>query len=390
MKKQGSPFLYKHEKLHVLYILTKLELGGAQKVCLALLKGLQEAGHTSLLISGAQGELVEQAKKNYNIILLETFKREISFKMLYQELKNFFQLIQLIRRFKKKYPDLIVHTHSTKAGIVGRWASFFAGVKTRVHTVHGFAFHNYQSRSTWLLIYLVELVTSFITTKFVCVSSYDVATGKKLFPAFVKKQTIIRAAVDSAFFTQPIATSKTNEPFIFGTVACFKKQKNLFDLLQAFSFVYEQNNKTRLEVIGDGALRSALQTWVKDRNLEHVIVFHGWQPNVVPFMQHWHTFALTSLWEGLPCAIVEARLLKLPIISYNTGGIPDVIVHKKNGLLYNQKDWLSLAQGMLELSQNATLHRTLQEYQDNFDDFKQEAMVQQHIELYTKLLHKNL
>ena len=59
-------------------------------------------------------------------------------------------------------------------------------------------------------------------------------------------------------------------------------------------------------------------------------------------MLNWHAFVLSSLWEGLPCAIVEARLLKLPVLSYNTGGIRDVIQHGKNGYLYHQKDWQKL------------------------------------------------
>src|SRR5579872_6019108 len=108
------------KKLHVLYIITKLELGGAQKVCLSLMHGLVQAGHQVSLISGNEGALVSEITSFNSVILLNSFKREVSLLNLFTELKNFFLIIKQIRRLKKIYPDLIVHTHSTKAGLVGR------------------------------------------------------------------------------------------------------------------------------------------------------------------------------------------------------------------------------------------------------------------------------
>ena len=124
---------------HILYIITKLELGGAQKVCVTLFKHLRIALGTHL-ISGDQGALVQEVAKETDVHLLPSLKREVSFFSLFNEIKNFFKLIQLIKKLKQKHPDLIVHTHSTKAGLIVRWAAFFAGVKTRIHTVYGFAF----------------------------------------------------------------------------------------------------------------------------------------------------------------------------------------------------------------------------------------------------------
>jgi glycosyltransferase involved in cell wall biosynthesis len=273
---------------------------------------------------------------------------------------------------------------------VGRWAAFFAGIKQRVHTIHGFAFHPYQSWFAWLPIYLIELCTSFVTTHFVCVAAADVKVGMKLFPHFGSKHSIIRAAVDWKHFYQP-ARIVTNfpenvEPFIFGTVACFKQQKNLFDLLTAFAHVHEQNSATRLELIGDGHLRPAIEAWIVQHNLEKVITLHGWQQNVVPYMTRWHAFVLSSLWEGLPCAVVEARLLKLPVLAYNTGGIKEVISDGDNGFLYGQKDWRSLATGMLDLTKNSPLYTKLQKHAEYLEDFNDQNMSRHHAKLYEKLL----
>lgn len=368
-----------------MYIITKLELGGAQKVCLSLLNGLSSQGHQSFLISGTQGILSHQVSQQKNVILLSSLVREVGWKSFINELYAFKELVQKIKILKKQYPELVVHTHSTKAGIVGRWAAWFCRVQTRIHTVHGFAFHEHQSWCVWLTIYLLELITSVITTHYICVSSHDVKIGIKLFPNFSRNHSIIRAAVDAKQFYVPALKKnfeRSTDRFIFGTVSCFKKQKNLFDLLQAFEYAYRKNQTIRLEIIGDGILRPALEQWITHHQLMNVITLHGWQVQVAPIMVNWHAFVLSSLWEGLPCSIVEARLAKLPVLSYNTGGIHDIIFNGENGFLYKQKQWQDLAQGMLTLAQNDLLYKKLVSYHDDLHSFEQSYMIKQHLQLY--------
>lgn len=393
----------KHNGPHIIYIITKLELGGAQKVCLSLF----ESNEHATLITGTDGPLVARVANKPNAILIKELTREVSFFGFLNELRCFLKLVSVLWKLKKKYPHAVVHTHSTKAGLLGRWAAAFTGIRTRIHTIHGYAFHAHQNKIAWLLIYIPELITSFITSHFICVSSADVKTGIRLFPWFANKHSIIRAAVECPSFIpaktmssfssiRPACPAKLTElegpdkrkregPFIFGTIACFKPQKNLFDLLYAFEYTYKQNPQVRLEIIGDGHMRPALEQWIFEHKLNKVITLHGWQDHVALIMMHWHVFCLTSLWEGLPCAIIEARLQKLPVISYDTGGIHDVITHGANGFLYPQKEWKAVAQGMLELSKNQQLHEQLGKYQDRLDDFKISAMVEEHKKLYREI-----
>ncbi|MFC1841951.1 glycosyltransferase [Candidatus Dependentiae bacterium] len=377
------------KEIQVLYVITKLELGGAQKVCLSLFDGLQLNGCESFLISGKHGELAKRVESDKNVFLLKHFRHKVSLKTVFLEIKNFIDLVNKIRALKHQHTNLIVHTHSTKAGLVGRWAAFFAGVKKRVHTVHGYGFHKHQNKIAWLITYFLELITSFITTHYICVSSEDVKIGTKLFPRFTKKHSIIRAAVDWNQFYIP-ARKTTPFPehkhaFVFGTVSCFKKQKNLLDLFKAFEYAYSQNHNIKLEVVGDGHLRPEFEAWIAAHDLENKIILHGWQEKVAPFMIEWNAFVMSSLWEGLPCAIVEARLLKLPVLSYKTGGIHDVIVHGENGFLYKQGNWRELASGMLALSANQYLYKKLQDYEEDLSDFNNQQMVKQHLELYKEL-----
>lgn len=378
----------------VVYIITKLELGGAQKICLTLFNNIErfnniESNFDAYLISGKEGFFLDQVIDNNNAILFENLKREVSLLNVFNEIKFFCKLIAKLRKIKKQYKKVIVHTHSTKAGILGRWAAFFAGIKTRIHTIHGFAFHENQNKISWSIIYIIELFTSLITTHFVCVSDKDAQTGSKLFPKFGKKYTIIRAAIDYEKFYEPnyIPAKFTNENqlFIFGTISCFKPQKNLIDLLEAFKFVNANNQNTKLEIIGDGDQRKFLENWISQNNLENSIVLHGWQTDVRTFLKSWNAFVLSSLWEGLPCSVVEARMYKLPILSYDTGGIKEVVINDKNGFIYNQKDYKSLALGMLEISNKQELYYKLQNFNDNLYEFKDSYMIEQHKNLYINL-----
>lgn len=373
--------------IQVVYIITKLELGGAQKVCLSLFEGIQKFGFASHLISGKNGILADQVRNNDHVILLDSIKREFRFSGIWQELKSFFNLVKTLKTLKKKNPTIIVHTHSTKAGLIGRWAAFCAGIRKRVHTIHGYAFHEFQPPLTWSLIFLLEWITSLITTHYICVSSKDVQTGLHLFPRFHKKNSIIRAAVEWEQFYQPAIrdTHAIEKPFIFGTVSCFKPQKNLLDLLRAFHLVHQKHSNSRLEIVGDGIMRTEIERFIHENKLENSVTLHGWQHNVPLIMKNWHAFVLSSLWEGLPCAVVEARLMHLPVISYDTGGIHDVIFHQENGLLYRKNNWHGLAHGMISIISEKNLYTKLQTHHENLYEFKKEHMIQEHIQLYKRL-----
>ncbi len=423
-------------KPHIVYILTKLELGGAQKVCLSLLEGVGTHSFSSSLITGTDGPLVSRAQKHRSVFFLASMKREVGLKNVFSEIKAFFSIIRILRKLKKKHKHIIVHTHSTKAGILGRWAAFFAGIKKRVHTVHGFGFHEHQSKFSWLTHFFLEWCMSFITTQYVCVSQTDIETGKRLLPRFEKKHILIRAAVDWDEFFVPVkkagwprsfdtipaeslrmsgqredecsfkspiilsvrhsrkATANVSKEigsiFTFGTVSCFKPQKNLQDLCKAFKIMHNTlpdtlKNHVMLEVIGDGVLRPQLESWIEENNMQRNIHLLGWQKNVAPFMHRWDAFVMSSLWEGLPCAIIEARLSKLPVLAYNVGGISEVIHHAKNGFLVNPGEYEKLAEHMGMVVQSENLYKNIANFPDQLNLFHIKSMVKEHAGLYQVL-----
>lgn len=376
-------------QLNVLYILTKLELGGAQKVCLSLHKGLNDNGHKAFLVSGIEGVLVAEAKKTPGCIFLKSLKREVSWTGFFQDCIVFWDLFLVLRSYKKQYPDLIAHTHSTKAGILGRWAAFFARVP-RVHTIHGFGFHEHQSWVPWILIIFLEWVTTLITTRIICVSRKDQLQGIRLLPGFAKKSLIIRAAVDQAHFVNKPLVDVNRNFFIIGTIACFKPQKNILDLLEVFKRLRQIFPSVTLEIIGDGVLRPEIESWISKNNLENAIILHGWQDNVRFFLERWDIFALSSLWEGLPCSIVEARLAGLPVVAYDVGGVGEVIFHGKNGYLVPSGDKDGLFVYLESILKDHNVLMQMRQNQENLESFSKKNMISQHEALYRSLVKASL
>jgi glycosyltransferase involved in cell wall biosynthesis len=376
----------------VLYIITKLELGGAQKVCLALVDGIKKYGYNPHLISGSQGILSERAKKNKAFILVDSFKREIGIKLLFQEIKTFFKIIKIIKSIRVKNPDLIVHTHSTKAGIIGRWAAFFAGARIRIHTIHGFGFNDYQSKLMWAMLFSLEYASCLITSHYVCVSIKDKSYGEKMFPNFIKKCSIIRAGIENDSFFIPVRKYydfKPKSSFIIGTISCFKPQKNLHDLLKAFKLLHSRlankNIHIVLQIIGDGIQRNEIEEWIFNNNIVENIQLFGWQKNVFGWMKNWDLLVMSSLWEGLPCTVVEARAAHIPVVAYDVGGIFEVIKNNKNGFLVPAGNWRELSKKIeLIVSKNST-RKKFGLFEDNLEEFGNDFMIKKHADLYKKI-----
>ena len=149
--------------------------------------------------------------------------------------------------------------------------------------------------------------------------------------------------------------------------------------------VHDKHPKTKLEIVGGGPLYEQLVDWITRNELTHSITMHGWQHETVKFMHNWDCFVFTSLREGLPCSVVEARYMKLPVLSYDVGGVSDIIKNGKNGFLYEKHDWKSLAFGMLNLVENKAIKTKLANNREDIEEFSSSTMVRQHLSLYSEL-----
>ena len=243
-------------KVNLLCVITKLELGGAQTQLLSLLKNIDQNRFNLFLFTAQNGLLNDEVSRCTGL----TFYRSDYLDRPINPLKDALALVEIFR-FIKKYKIDIVHTHSSKAGIVGRWAAALAGVKLIIHTVHGWSFNDFQPSLARRIFIGLERFNATFTDKIIVVSDHDKKKGLSHRIGRELQYCLIHYGVDEPLF-------KTKDPairgelgiaagdLVVGTVSCFKPQKALEDFLELAFLICQTLPRTKFLVVGDGALRN--------------------------------------------------------------------------------------------------------------------------------------
>ena len=158
-------------------------------------------------------------------------------------------------------------------------------------------------------------------------------------------------------------------------------------MIRAFAWVCNnwEGDTPTLEIIGDGVQRELIEAAIAGYGLQERVVLHGWQDDPTPYLHSWDVFVLSSLYEGLPCSVVEARMAKLPVVAYDVGGIGEVIVSGSNGYLVEPRQWQELAHKMLLIGRDSSHRSHLAAHAEDFKEFEPAAMIAAHIMLYKTL-----
>jgi glycosyltransferase involved in cell wall biosynthesis len=350
-------------KTKVFHVITKLELGGAQKVTLMTLERLPRDRYELGLVTGPDGLLVDWANRipSLNRIWNKWLVREV------RPVNDALTLLTLWRLFRRERPQ-IVHTHSTKAGIVGRWAAKLAGVPLIFHTAHGFGFNDFQRPAVRNLYVALERFTSRITTKLFLVSYANADKAEKC--GMVQRGDWILArdsiAVEEFLLPRPrrkkLATWKVPEDkVIVGMVACFKPQKSPEDFVDVAAAVLAKTDRAHFVMAGDGELRNSVEARIRRHGISQHVTLLGWQheKDMPEIYRNLEVVVLTSLWEGLPCVFSEAMACELPIVATNVDGAREAIREGENGYLHEPHDIEGMARSVLKLIADPELRRAM-------------------------------
>ncbi|MEI7542284.1 MAG: glycosyltransferase [bacterium] len=370
-------------KKNIAIIITKLELGGAQKVVLELVAGLDKKKFNVHLLCGPEGRLDIEANKIKDIELVYIEELCTSIKLV----SDLVAYLKIISYLEKNKID-IVHTHSSKAGFLGRLAAIAAKNKpVIVHTVHGFPFHEYQNPIVHLFYVLLEKFVGTFTKKLIAVGSDIVEYGIKNGVGNIEKYEVIRAAIDVASFKNAKVDKKKYIEkfglkvgvFTVGMIGNMKKQKNPFGFIEIARLALEKNRKLQFLFAGDGPLMGKMQKRVIKYNLENKIKLVGWINEPELFLKSIDVFLLTSLWEGLPCTLVQAAATGVPSIASGIGGNREFIKLASSGTLYSPFDYSSAADTVIKVAEKKA--KTNIEV-SVLKDFDIKYMVKQHENLY--------
>lgn len=376
----------------VCHVITKLELGGAQEVVLYAVRHLDRTRFRPVLVTGAGGMLTEEARgiPNVDVITLPSLRREIS---PLHDLQALYRLTQLFRRLR----PAIVHTHSSKAGLIGRWAARMAGVPVIVHTIHGYGITPAQPGWLQRVLTGLERLTGSMTTHWIAVSEADRAKGRA-WGLFRDNVSVVRPGIDPRPFLEPGSPESRDrmraefganpEHQLIGTVACLKPQKAPEDFVAVAKQVCQARPKARFVLVGDGELRPLVEGLIRKEGLADRICLAGWRRDIPAVMHALDAFLLTSHWEGLPRVLLEARTAGLPIVATRAGGAEEAVAGMSQGRLSRAGDTAGLGAHLLEILQTCErLPRTAVPRREALpQEFHIGEMVKQYESLYDKLL----
>ncbi len=386
--------------LRVIHIITKLELGGAQQNTLYTLRHLDPRLFSGMLVTHPEGLLAEEARHcdRYDTHFVPSLLREVR---PLADLRALAALTGLLRREVAAASagtpprTVLVHTHSSKAGILGRAAARMAGVPIVVHSIHGYGFHPYQTPAVRSFYVTMEKLVSRWTTHFVAVSRANIEEGLALglFPP--EKVTLIRSGIDIARFrgdgvdaaavrrSLPVAPGSR----LVGMVACLKPQKNPVDFVRLAAIVAAQVPGTEFIIAGDGVLRPKVEAAMEAHGLRGRLHLLGWRDDIPRIMAALDVLVLTSLWEGLPRVFPQAMAAGRPVVAYGVDGGPEAVVEGVNGHLVPPGDYRLAAARVVDLLRHpdraAAFGRAGAERVGEFDA---DLMVRQQEELYGRLL----
>ena len=327
--------------MRIVHIITRLIVGGAQENTILTCRGLQRRGHQVVLLTGpetgAEGDMFAQAARDgFGVQVIEHLRRNVH---PVHDVRGLIELIAAIRRIK---PD-VVHTHSSKAGILGRLAARLASVPVVVHTIHGLPFFSYQNRFVNGVYILAERLAAHWADAIVAVADdmVDQACRARLAPR--QMFTTVYSGLETASFFRNAAQERKmrkelgipHDAFVIGKVARLAPLKGHKFLLDALDELMPTHDNLWCLLVGDGSLRRDIEDRLAKAEWGGRVKLTGLiDPSQVP-QALWAMDALvhTSLHEGLPRAVVQGLLAGLPVVAFDLDGAREVINPNVTGYL---------------------------------------------------------
>ena len=354
-------------RLRVCHVITRLIVGGAQENTLLTCRGLAESGHEVLLVAGPEtgpeGSLWPRAAEGgFETRKIDCLRRAVS---PWNDARAFRELKRIFREWR---PD-IVHTHSSKAGILARAAASAARVPVIVHTIHGMSFNRTQPRIIQAAYRAAERWASKRTHMIVTVADAMIEQSVRAGVAVRDKFVTIRSGLETEAFCPDAAARErsrrewgvSDEDIVVGTVARLFRNKGYEEIIEAMPGALARDSRLRFVWIGDGAHRDRYERRLIEQGIRDRVHFSGLVPpeNMPSLFAGFDIVVHASRWEGLPRALVQALLTEVPVVSFDNDGAPEVVIPGETGKLVAFGDIQGLAAAMIELAMDPALRARL-------------------------------
>jgi glycosyltransferase involved in cell wall biosynthesis len=370
-------------RIKVMQIIARMNVGGPAVIVAEIIRGLDNSKFEQMLVTGycdqGEADYLETVATDITATRIAGLGRSIS---PLADLKAFFGLIALIRKFKPN----IIHTHTAKAGVLGRLASLLAGRgAVRVHTFHGHLLHGYFSGWKRRLIIFIERSLALFTHRLIAIGNQ---VKVDLLEAHIGKEekfrTFFPGLPEPQEFDKKIAQKELG--FTGGEIYCtfvgrLTQIKRPDRLLDVAAEIKGRGVNIVFIVAGEGDLYEETRDRAMREDLP--VRFLGWRKDINLLFAASDIAILTSDNEGIPLTLIQAAQARLPIVATSVGSIADIVVHESNGYL-TQLTAKAMADALEKLARDANLREFMwaSGHVRSHEYFSLERMINDHADLY--------
>jgi glycosyltransferase involved in cell wall biosynthesis/SAM-dependent methyltransferase len=337
----------------VVHVITKLPIGGATESVLALCRWIDRSDAEQVIVTGpdldTEGTLLPLARRLARVEIVSSLVRRPS------PAGDPRAIADLVRLLRRERPD-VVHTHSSKAGVVGRIAAHLAGVPV-VHGVHGWSFHDEMTARGRQAAIEIERRLARWTDRIVVEGTPDVSKGLDAGIGRPEQYVLIRNGIDVdaiASLRSERAAIRAELGFdastpVVGSLGGLRPQKDPVGLIAAFAEVRGAVPHARLVMVGDGPLRAEVERAVDALGQVGAVTLVGARKDALRWYGAFDVFAMASLWEGLPRTATEAMAAGTPVVATTVDGLSELITDGVHGRLVTPHDRHALAAAISEV-----------------------------------------
>lgn len=348
---------------NILYIITRLDRGGSAEAVMQWAEGIKNLGHRTKIVTGKTVHPQEDfhtytARTGVPIDVIHSLVRPPGIRCDYRALKT------LIRLIRNERPH-IVHTNTSKAGILGRFAARINKVPVIIHSPHGHIFYGYFSKAKTKFFIGLERWAAGFTHQITNLTRLGMEDHIRLRVAPSEKLRVIYPGVELgkyAVSTQIRGQIRcgigiSDETTVIGWVGRIDSVKNPLMFIQAAVLLKDKN--LHFLLVGDGELMESMRRKVDEMSLNEKFTFTGHRTDIPNLLAAMDIYVLTSLNEGFGRTIIEAQSANLPVIVTDVGGVSEIVIDGETGILIPSEDPSALAQAILRLTGDSQLQKRL-------------------------------
>lgn len=347
--------------LRVAHVITRMIVGGAQETVLLAAALADRARFDPVIVTGPQtgseGSLHEAAReRGVELLVVPELVRQVS-------PRCDTVVVPALRAALRRLGADVVHTNSSKAGIVGRVAARRAGVRRVIHTVHGWPFHDHQRPPVAAVWKALERRAAPLADLLVVVAETDRDKGLAAGIGRPEQYVTVRSGLELDRYGPDARARKQiraelglpPEACVVGAVNRLSPQKDPCTLVRAAAYALRQRPDARLLLVGDGPLRAQVEALVAELGLGRQVVLTGLRHDVPRLLTAMDVFVSASLWEGLPRTVLQAMATGVPVVATAADGVVDVVVDARTGLLVPRSSPDLLGAAILRLVEDSAL-----------------------------------